>query len=203
MLHQTAFTPNTFYAKPLVRQVIYTRNLFKPNNMYTRNLLRQTTFTPDTFYKATFTPNTFYAKRLVHQTTFRSDASYTKQFLHRKPVALGTFCACCFKNLLRQAILTPQRSCIKHRFTPSVTPNTFYTRNLKNHTSFTPNSFYTRILLRQTPFAPATFYTKQILQTSDTFYTKQVLHQKTSQTKQHLHKTAFTAGNFYTRHRLV
>ena len=71
-LHQTPFTPDTFYTRHLLNQrpftpdTFYTTNPFTPDTFYTRRLLHQTPFTFTDFYTTPFTPNTFYIKHLLH-----------------------------------------------------------------------------------------------------------------------------------------
>ena len=87
LLHQPAFTPDTFYTNQLLHETPFT-----PTSFYTRHLLHQPAFTPDTFYnlshKTPFTPDTFDKRQLftpqilLHQTPFTPDAFYTKHPLH-------------------------------------------------------------------------------------------------------------------------
>ena len=137
-LHQTPFTPDTFYTRHLLNQ-----RPFTPDTFYTRHLLHQTPFTPGTlytkqhrihqapFHETHFTPRTFYTRQLSQQTTFTPTTFYTCRILLHQP---------------------------------AFTTETFYTTQVAHLSyTFTPTSFYTRHLLHQPAFTRDTFYTNQLL----------------------------------------
>ena len=134
LLHQPAFTPDTFYTRHLLLQTPFTAG----------NFLHQTTFTPDTFYtrrllhQTPFTPTDCYNRHLLHQTPFTSDTFYTRRLLHQTPFHQTPVTPSTFYN--RQLL---------HQTT--FTLNTVYTRHLLHQTTFN-----TRHLLHQRPFIPGT-----------------------------------------------
>ena len=81
LLHQTTFTPDTFY----------TRHLYHPfcqTPLYNKRLLHHTTFTPNSLgtrqllHQGPFTPDTVYTRNFLHQKLF---LHFTEHPLHRKP----------------------------------------------------------------------------------------------------------------------
>ena len=79
-------------------------------------------------------------------------------------------------------------------FTPgTLSPEIFYTRHLS-----TPDTCYTRQLLQQTTFTPRTLYTRNLLHQTP-FYTRRVTPDN-FYNKQLLHQAPFTPETFYTRH---
>ena len=217
-LHQTPFTPDTFYTRHIFTRNLLDQTPFTLDTFYTRHLLHQTPLTPTDFYtkqlshQVPFTPTNFYTRqlshqtictptKLLHQTTFTPTSFHTRHLLHKPAFTPDTFYT---KHLLHQAPFTP---------------DTFYTRQLSHQTPFTPTDFYTRRLSHQTiftptkllhltTFTPTSFHTRHLLRkpafTPDTFYTKHLLHQApftpdTFYTRQLSHQTPFTPTDFYTR----
>ena len=85
LLHQPAFTPDTFYTNQLLHQtpftIFHTRhplhqtpltrgNFLHHKSFYTRHLLHQTPFTPNTLYIYRLLHHTFHTKHLLHQAPF-------------------------------------------------------------------------------------------------------------------------------------
>ena len=122
------------------------------------------------------------------------DTFYTRQLLHQAP----------FTTFTLDTFYTRHLS----------TPDTCYTRQLLQQTTFTPGTFYAGHLLHQTPFTPDTllhqtrvtpytFYNKQLLHhapfTPETSYARHLSTPDTCYTRHVLHQTLFTPDTFYTR----
>ena len=105
LLHQPAFTPDTFYTNQLLHETPFT-----PTSFYNRHLLHQ-----KPFHETSFTPDTLYTRHLLHEATFYTthpftpDTFYTRGLLHQTPFTFTYF------------------------YTTPFTPNTFYTKHLLHY----------------------------------------------------------------------